>query len=82
YRLFLLFAVIISSATYVVTYTSVYTNSEPDSAFWGADDEEISDGGIPWVIVLGYDRLPMQPVAPSLPDYIPGPEDPQTLPIP
>ncbi|GJR47686.1 hypothetical protein Tco_1315789 [Tanacetum coccineum] len=29
-----------SSATYVVTYTSVYTDSEPDRAFWGADDEE------------------------------------------
>ncbi|GKA11913.1 hypothetical protein Tco_0691459 [Tanacetum coccineum] len=29
-------------------------------------------------IVLGYDRLPIQPVAPPSPDYIPGPEDPQT----
>ncbi|GJQ97435.1 hypothetical protein Tco_0008574 [Tanacetum coccineum] len=44
----------------------------------GADDEEISEGGIPRVIVLGYDRLPMQPVAPPSPDYIPGLEDPQT----
>ncbi|GJU32307.1 hypothetical protein Tco_1175896 [Tanacetum coccineum] len=44
----------------------------------GADDEEISEGGIPRVIVLGYDRLPIQPVAPPSPDYIPGPEDPQT----
>ncbi|GJT76150.1 proline-rich receptor-like protein kinase PERK9 [Tanacetum coccineum] len=51
-------------------------------AFWGADDEEISEGGIPRVIVLGYDGLPIQPVAPPLPDYIPGPEDPQTLPVP
>ncbi|GJV16053.1 hypothetical protein Tco_1361376 [Tanacetum coccineum] len=64
------------------TYTSVYTDSEPDRAFWGADDEEISEGGIPRVIVLGYDRLPMQPVAPPSPDYIPGPEDPQTPPVP
>ncbi|GJZ53984.1 hypothetical protein Tco_0608869 [Tanacetum coccineum] len=48
----------------------------------GADDEEISEGGIPWVIVLGYDGLPMQPVAPRSPDYIPGPEDPQTPPVP
>ncbi|GJR70690.1 hypothetical protein Tco_0016755 [Tanacetum coccineum] len=46
----------------------------------GSDDEKIFEGGIPRVIVLGYDRLPMQPVAPSSPDYIPGPEDPQTLP--
>ncbi|GJU07734.1 hypothetical protein Tco_1124164 [Tanacetum coccineum] len=50
--------------------------------FWGADDEEISEGGIPRVIVLGYDGLPMQPVAPPSPDYIPGPEDPQTPPVP
>ncbi|GJS94996.1 hypothetical protein Tco_0801964 [Tanacetum coccineum] len=48
----------------------------------GADDEEISEGGIPRVIVLGYDGLPMQPVAPPSPDYIPGLEDPQTPPVP
>ncbi|GKD60661.1 hypothetical protein Tco_1298170, partial [Tanacetum coccineum] len=30
----------------------------------------------------GYDGLPIQPVAPPSLDYIPGPEDPQTLPIP
>ncbi|GJU78281.1 hypothetical protein Tco_1275351 [Tanacetum coccineum] len=33
-----------SSATSAVTYTSVYTDSKPDRAFWGADDEEISEG--------------------------------------
>ncbi|GJR94293.1 hypothetical protein Tco_0266467 [Tanacetum coccineum] len=71
-----------SSATSAVTYTSVYTNSEPGRAFWGADDEEISEGGIPRVIVLGYDGLPMQPVAPPSPDYIPGLEDPQTPSVP
>ncbi|GJY07395.1 hypothetical protein Tco_0374449 [Tanacetum coccineum] len=71
-----------SSATSAVTYTSVYTDSEPGRAFWGADDEEVSEGGIPWVIVLGYDGLPIQPVAPPSPDYIPGPEDPQTPPVP
>ncbi|GKB49710.1 hypothetical protein Tco_0900463 [Tanacetum coccineum] len=49
--------------------------------FWGAD-EEISDGGSPRVIVYGYDGLPMQPVAPPSPDYIPGPEEPQTPPVP
>ncbi|GKF29759.1 hypothetical protein Tco_0096101 [Tanacetum coccineum] len=48
----------------------------------GADDEEITDGGIPRVIVDGYDGFSMQPVAPPSPDYIPGPEDPQTPPIP
>ncbi|GJX16235.1 hypothetical protein Tco_0217067 [Tanacetum coccineum] len=70
-----------SSASSAVTYTSVYTDSEPGRVFWGAD-EEISDGGIPRVIVLGYDGLLMQPVAPPSPDYIPGPEDPQTTPVP
>ncbi|GKC30506.1 hypothetical protein Tco_1037800, partial [Tanacetum coccineum] len=48
----------------------------------GADDEEISDGGIPRVIIYGYDGLLMQSVAPPSPDYIPGPEDPQTPPVP
>ncbi|GJU05767.1 hypothetical protein Tco_1122197 [Tanacetum coccineum] len=71
-----------SSATSDVTYTSVYTDSEPGRAFWGADDEEVSEGGIPRVIVLGYDGLPLQPVAPPSPDFIPGPEDPQTPPVP
>ncbi|GJV36516.1 hypothetical protein Tco_1408993 [Tanacetum coccineum] len=70
-----------SSASSAVTYTFIYTGSEPGRVFWGAD-EEISDGGIPRVIVLGYDGLPMQPVAPPSPDYIPGPEDPQTPPVP
>ncbi|GJX78826.1 hypothetical protein Tco_0326975 [Tanacetum coccineum] len=41
-----------------------------------------NQGGIPRVIVLGYDGLPIQPVAPPSPDYIPGPEDPQTPPVP
>ncbi|GJW46356.1 hypothetical protein Tco_0078002 [Tanacetum coccineum] len=72
---------VMSSASSAVTYTSVYTDSEPGRVFWGAD-EEISDGGSPRVIVLGYDGLPIQPVAPPSPDYIPGPEDPQTPPVP
>ncbi|GKD71506.1 hypothetical protein Tco_1325596 [Tanacetum coccineum] len=59
----------------------LHTNSEPGRAFWGAD-EEISDGGSPRVIVYGYDGLPMQPVAPPSPDYIPCPEDLQTPPVP
>ncbi|GJU85459.1 hypothetical protein Tco_1293005 [Tanacetum coccineum] len=71
-----------SSATSAVTYTSVYTDSEPDRAFWGADDEEISEGGILRVIILGYDGLLMQLVAPSSSDYIPGLEDPQTPLVP
>ncbi|GKA14105.1 hypothetical protein Tco_0693751 [Tanacetum coccineum] len=70
-----------SSASSAVTYTSVYTDSEPNRVFWGAD-EEVSDGGSPRVIVLGYDGIPMQPVAPPSPDYIPGLEDPHTPPVP
>ncbi|GKF80574.1 hypothetical protein Tco_0239176, partial [Tanacetum coccineum] len=76
------FAVIMSSATSAVTYTSVYTDSEPGRAFCGADDEEISEGGILRVIILGYDGLPMQLVSPPSSDYIPSPEDPQTPPVP
>ncbi|GKA28595.1 hypothetical protein Tco_0714840 [Tanacetum coccineum] len=71
-----------SSATSAVTYTFVYTDSEPGRAFWGADDEEVFEGGIPRVIVLGYDGLPLQPVAPPSLDYIPGPENSQTPPVP
>ncbi|GJY67020.1 hypothetical protein Tco_0469258 [Tanacetum coccineum] len=37
-------------------------------------DEELSDGGSTRVIVYGYDGLPMQPVAPPSPNYVPGPE--------
>ncbi|GJU81660.1 hypothetical protein Tco_1284025 [Tanacetum coccineum] len=49
--------------------------------FWGAD-EELSDGGPPRVIVYRYNGLPMQSVAPPSPDYIPGPKEPQTPPVP
>ncbi|GKB44794.1 hypothetical protein Tco_0889736, partial [Tanacetum coccineum] len=66
---------IISSASSAVTYTSVYTDSEPERVFWGAD-EELSDRGSPRVIVYGYDGLPMQPVAPPSHYYVPGPEHP------
>ncbi|GKB93388.1 hypothetical protein Tco_0979525, partial [Tanacetum coccineum] len=71
-----------SSTSSAITYTSVYTNSEPGRAFWGADDKEIPEGGIPWVIILGYDGLPIQPVAPPSLDYIPGPKDPHIPPVP
>ncbi|GJY20656.1 hypothetical protein Tco_0393222 [Tanacetum coccineum] len=70
-----------SSASSAVTYTSVYTDSEPGRVFWEAN-EDISDGGSPRVIVYGYDGLLMQPVTPPSPDYIPGPEDPQTSLVP
>nr|GEW28171.1 RNA-directed DNA polymerase, eukaryota, reverse transcriptase zinc-binding domain protein [Tanacetum cinerariifolium] len=71
--------IVMSSASSAVTYTSVYIDSEPWRVFWGAD-EELSDGGSARVIVYGYDRLPMQPLATLSPDYIPSPEEPQTPP--
>nr|GEU89976.1 putative reverse transcriptase domain-containing protein [Tanacetum cinerariifolium] len=67
-----------SSASSVVTYTSVYTDFEPGRVFWGAD-EQLSDEGSPQVIVYGYDGLPMLPVAQPLPDY---PHDPDFMPEP
>nr|GEU30475.1 reverse transcriptase domain-containing protein [Tanacetum cinerariifolium] len=70
-----------SSASSAGTYTSVYIDSESGRVFWGAN-EELSDGGSPRVIVYGYDGLPMLPVVPPSPDYIPGPKEPQTPPAP
>ncbi|GKF24812.1 hypothetical protein Tco_0080706, partial [Tanacetum coccineum] len=51
------------SSSSTVTYTSVYTYSEPGRVFWGAD-EELSDGG---------------PEHPPSPDYVPGLEHPPSL---
>ncbi|GJW09368.1 hypothetical protein Tco_1575195 [Tanacetum coccineum] len=48
------------SLSSTVTYTSVYTDSEPGRVFWGVG-EELSDGG---------------PEHPPSPDYVPGPEHP------
>nr|GEV17495.1 putative reverse transcriptase domain-containing protein [Tanacetum cinerariifolium] len=61
-----------SDASSAVTYTSVYTDYEP----WRYYEEESAETGPPRVIVYGYDGLPMQPVAPPSPDYVPRPEHP------
>nr|GEZ36646.1 hypothetical protein [Tanacetum cinerariifolium] len=45
-----------SSTSYAVTYTSVYTDSEPRRVFWGAE-EELSDGGSPRPIYPEYTPL-------------------------
>ncbi|GKC07252.1 hypothetical protein Tco_0998862, partial [Tanacetum coccineum] len=42
--------------------------------------EEPSDVGSPGVIVYGYDGLPMHPVDPPSPDYMPGPKEPEQAP--
>ncbi|GKF84001.1 hypothetical protein Tco_0248899, partial [Tanacetum coccineum] len=47
-------------------YTSVYTDSEPGRAFWGADNEEVSEGGIPQA---------------QDPDYVPEPIYPEYIPL-
>nr|GEW49607.1 hypothetical protein [Tanacetum cinerariifolium] len=43
---------------------------------------KLSDGGSLRVIAYGYDGLHMLRVAPPPPDYIPGPEEPHTPPVP
>nr|GEY17428.1 putative reverse transcriptase domain-containing protein [Tanacetum cinerariifolium] len=59
-----------SDASSAVTYTSVYTDSEP----WRYYGEDSAKTGPPRVILYGYDGLPIQPVAPYSPDYVPGPK--------
>nr|GEV91297.1 putative reverse transcriptase domain-containing protein [Tanacetum cinerariifolium] len=64
-----------SDASSAVTYTSVYTDSEP----WRYYGEDSAETGPPRVIVYGYDRFLTQPVAPPSPDYVPGLEHPLSL---
>nr|GFA81044.1 hypothetical protein [Tanacetum cinerariifolium] len=64
-----------SSASSAVTYTFVYIDFELGRVFWGAD-KELSNDSPPRVIMYRYDGLPMQPVAPPSPSYIPGLEEP------
>ncbi|GJU99738.1 putative reverse transcriptase domain-containing protein, partial [Tanacetum coccineum] len=84
---------VMSSASSAVTYTSVYTDSQPDRVFWGANDEEVSEGDVPRVIIYRYDGLPIQPVpqdedereprfiqVPN-PDFMPEPVYPEYLPL-
>ncbi|GJZ01659.1 putative reverse transcriptase domain-containing protein [Tanacetum coccineum] len=65
-----------SSASSAITYTSVYTDSEPGRVFWGAN-EEISDGGIPRVItpLVPHDEDEREPmfIQAHDPDYVPEP---------
>nr|GEW11922.1 hypothetical protein [Tanacetum cinerariifolium] len=57
-----------SDASSAVTYTSVYTDSEPWRYY--REDSPLR------FIVYGYDGLPIQPVASPSPDYVPGPKHP------
>ncbi|GJW15736.1 hypothetical protein Tco_0019869 [Tanacetum coccineum] len=71
------------SATSDVTYTSVYTDSEPGRAFWGADDEEISEGGIPRIPPVPQDEDEREPmfVHAHDPDYVSVPIYPEYIPL-
>ncbi|GJW51659.1 hypothetical protein Tco_0093010 [Tanacetum coccineum] len=53
-----------------VTYTSI-----------SSDYKETSDVGSPGVIVYGYDGLPMHPVDPPSPNYVPGLEETEQAPL-
>ncbi|GJT63574.1 hypothetical protein Tco_1015054 [Tanacetum coccineum] len=82
--------VTMSSATSDVTYTSVYTDSEPGRAFWGyAVDEEISEGGIPGscmdttILPVPQDEDEREPmfIQAHDPDYVPEPVYPEYIPL-
>ncbi|GJV28178.1 hypothetical protein Tco_1384626 [Tanacetum coccineum] len=70
--------VVMSSASSVVTYTSIYIDSEPGMVFWGAD-EEIFDGGSPQVI--DEDEREAMFIQPHDPDYVPEPIYPEYIPL-
>nr|GEV98809.1 hypothetical protein [Tanacetum cinerariifolium] len=54
----------------ILTYTSVYTDSEP----WRYYKEDSTETGPQRVIIYGYDGLPIQLVAPPSLNYVSGPE--------
>ncbi|GJX53010.1 hypothetical protein Tco_0281379, partial [Tanacetum coccineum] len=72
------------SASSAVTYTFVYTDSEPGRVFWGAD-EEISDRGPkePQTLPVPQDEDEREPmfIQPHDPDYVPEPIYPEYIPL-
>ncbi|GJY30193.1 hypothetical protein Tco_0413688 [Tanacetum coccineum] len=86
-------SVIMSSATSAVTYTSVYTDSEPGRAFWGADDEEPVTPTITRLHTRPRGSTDNQPVSSDEmdrepmfvhahdPDYVPEPYYPEYIPL-
>nr|GEV15725.1 putative reverse transcriptase domain-containing protein [Tanacetum cinerariifolium] len=66
-----------SSASSAVTYTSVYTDSEPGRVFWGAN-EELSDE-----VPQDEDEDEHEPmfIHPHDPDYVPEPMYPEYIPL-
>ncbi|GKD40914.1 hypothetical protein Tco_1261121, partial [Tanacetum coccineum] len=75
---------VMSSASSAVTYTSVYTDSEPGRVFWGAD-EEISDGDLeePQIPPVPQDEDKREPmfIQAHDPDYVPEPMYPEYIPL-
>ncbi|GKE06565.1 hypothetical protein Tco_1398583, partial [Tanacetum coccineum] len=82
-----------SSASSAVTYTSVYTDSEPGRVFWGAN-EEISDRAPPSPDYIPDSEEPQTPpvpqdederepmfIQPHDPDYVPEPIYPEYIPL-
>nr|GEV66422.1 putative reverse transcriptase domain, ribonuclease H-like domain, aspartic peptidase domain protein [Tanacetum cinerariifolium] len=62
----------------IVTYTSVYTDSEPGRVYLGAD-EELSDGGPEHPPSPDYVLGPEHPTLPVEVPYVPEPEHPEYL---
>ncbi|GKC68773.1 hypothetical protein Tco_1101371 [Tanacetum coccineum] len=73
-----------SYASSSVTYTFVYTDSEPGRVFWGAD-EEIFDKGPedPQTPPVQQDKNEREPmfIQPHDPDYVPEPIYPEYIPL-
>nr|GEV66144.1 hypothetical protein [Tanacetum cinerariifolium] len=71
-----------SWASSAVTYTSVYTNSEPERVFWGAN-EELSDGGLeePQTPPAPQDEDEHELIQPHDPDFVPEPIYPEYIPL-
>nr|GEY93614.1 hypothetical protein [Tanacetum cinerariifolium] len=77
-----------SSASFAVTYTSVYTDSELRRVFWGAD-EELSDGDYipgpeePHTPPAPQDEDEHEPmfIQPHDPDFVPKPIHPEYIPL-
>ncbi|GKA30031.1 hypothetical protein Tco_0716276 [Tanacetum coccineum] len=75
--------VVMYYASSVVTYTFVYTDSEPERVFWGADEElpprAIKQTG-PVTTGRGCSREPIS-YKPHDPDYVPEPINPEYIPL-
>ncbi|GKE77576.1 hypothetical protein Tco_1543696, partial [Tanacetum coccineum] len=72
---------VMSSSSSAVTYTSVYTYSEPSKSFWRADNEEISEGGIPRTPPVPQDEDEREPmfIQAHDPDYVSEPIYPEYI---